>query len=68
MTKQNWNSDKPKKSQLLKAAEVAEILNVSLALAYKLMRNRNIPTVRIGNARRVDPLDLQNYINENKRF
>lgn len=68
MTKQNWNSNKPTQSQLLKASEIAEILNVSLALAYKLMRNRNIPTVRIGNARRVDPLDLQNYINENKRF
>ena len=66
MTKQNWNSDKPTQSRLLKADEVAEILNVSLGMAYKLMREQKIPTVRIGNARRVHPQDLNNYIDANK--
>jgi len=68
MTKKNWTSDKPTQSQLLKADEVAKILNVSQALVYKLMRNQNIPTIRIGNTRRIDPQDLKNYINENKSF
>ena len=48
--------------RLLKAAEIAEILNISRAMAYRLMQSRQIPTVRIGAARRVRPVDLQSYI------
>jgi len=59
----NWNSDKPTK--LLKANEVAEILNVSRSLAYKLMQTNEIPTVSIRNARRVREIDLHNYIKDN---
>ena len=51
--------------RLLKALEVAETLNISRAMAYRLMQTREIQTVRIGTARRVRPVDLQNYINEN---
>ncbi|MBU0511330.1 MAG: helix-turn-helix domain-containing protein [Chloroflexi bacterium] len=51
--------------KLLKAAEVAETLNVSQAMAYKLMQTYAIPTVRIGSVRRVRPIDLQGYINDN---
>ena len=57
--------DLEKRVQLLKAIEVAEILNISRALAYRLMQTRDIPTVRIGTARRVRPVDLHNYINDN---
>jgi len=49
--------------RLLKAIEVAEILNVSKSMAYRLMQTREIPTVNIGNAKRVRPIDLRNYIN-----
>ena len=51
--------------KLLKAAEVAETLTVSQAMAYKLMQTHAIPTVRIGSVRRVRPIDLQEYINDN---
>ena len=55
----------PVEERLLKAVEIAEILNISRAMAYRLMQTRKIPTVRIGSARRVRPVDLQNYIQEN---
>jgi len=51
--------------KLLKAPDVAEILNISRAMAYRLMQTREIPTVCIGTARRVRPEDLHNYINTN---
>ena len=47
---------------LLKATDVAEILNISKAMAYRLMQNKEIPTVSIGKAKRVRPVDLHNYI------
>ena len=43
---------------LLKAKEVAEILKISRAMAYNLMRREEIPTVRIRKCRRVRPEDL----------
>ena len=55
----------PDEEKLLKAIEVAEILNISRAMAYRLMQTRQISTVRIGKARRVRPIDLQNYIKAN---
>ena len=48
---------------LLKATDVAEILNISKSMAYRLMQRREIPTVSIGNAKRVRPVDLHDYIN-----
>jgi excisionase family DNA binding protein len=50
---------------MLKATEVAKILNISKAMAYRLMQIGQIRTVRIGTARRVRPADLHNYINDN---
>ena len=58
-------TDLEKRIQLLKAVEVAHILNVSRAMAYRLMQTREIPTVQIGPARRVRPVDLRNYIQDN---
>jgi excisionase family DNA binding protein len=52
-------------SKLLKATDIAEILNISKAMAYQLMKNGKIRTVHIGSARRVRPADLQTYIQEN---
>jgi len=48
--------------KLLTAVEVAELLNVSRAFVYKLMKRSEIPTVFIGGARRVRPKDLRTYI------
>jgi excisionase family DNA binding protein len=50
---------------LLKATDVAEILKISRAMAYTLMQRGEIPTVRIGKARRVRPEDLIKYIESN---
>lgn len=51
--------------KLLKATEVAEHLNVSRALVYRLMQTEKIQSVKIGTARRVRPEDLKLFIEEN---
>jgi len=48
--------------RLLKAADVARILNISKAMAYRLIQQREIPIVRICHAVRVKPSDLETYI------
>ena len=48
---------------LLKAKDVASMLNVSLGFAYQLMKQGEIPTLRLGTAVRVRPEDLERYIN-----
>jgi len=51
-----------KPERLLKASQVAEILNISRALAYQLMQRGVISTVAFGAVRRVRPSDLQAFI------
>jgi excisionase family DNA binding protein len=51
-------------TRLLKSDEVAEILQVSKAHAYVLMKRGEIPTVWIGKIVRVRLEDLERYINE----
>ena len=51
--------------RLLTAGEVAEVLNISRAYAYRLMQQGEIRTVMIGNARRVRPADLKVFIDDN---
>ena len=51
--------------KLLKAVQVAEILNVSRAFAYQLMQKGLIPTVKILGVRRVRLKDLDRFIQEN---
>ena len=53
------------RSRLLKATEIAEILNISRAMAYRLIQTGEIRSVHIGAARRVRPEDLHAYIEEN---
>jgi excisionase family DNA binding protein len=60
MIQEPMASDRPEK--LLKAVDVAEILNISRALSYQLLQNGDIPTVRINRAVRVRPKDLEGYI------
>jgi len=50
--------------RLLKAVEVAEILNISRAFAYQLMKRGKIRTVTIEGARRVRPEDLNRFIEQ----
>jgi len=51
--------------KLMKAMDVAEILNISRAFAYRLMQQGQIRTIKIGNARRVHPADLRLFIENN---
>jgi excisionase family DNA binding protein len=51
---------------LLKASDVARILNISRALAYRLLQKGDIPVVRINHAVRVKPKDLETYIESNR--
>ena len=50
---------------LLKATEVAKILNISLPMAYRLIQIGEIRAVQIGKGRRVRPQDLRQYIESN---
>lgn len=52
---------------LLKGNDVARMLNISRAFAYQLMRQGEIPTIRIGSAVRVRKEDLLAYIDQNRR-
>ena len=52
--------------QLLKPAEVAQILQISRAMAYQLLQRGEIPTVRIGTLVRVKRSDLETYILERR--
>ncbi len=51
--------------KLLRATEVAEILDISRAMAYRLMQQGEIRTVRISGSRRVRVGDLEKYISDN---
>ena len=51
--------------QLLKATDIAHILNISRAMAYRLMQVGKIRSVSIGTAKRVRRKDLLTYIENN---
>ena len=53
--------------RLLKAMDVARILNISRALSYRLMDSGKIPAIRINRTVRVKPSDLKRFI-EAQRF
>ena len=48
---------------LLKVSEVAQILNISIGLVYRLMQSGELPSVRLGRALRVKPAVLEEFIN-----
>ena len=51
-------------SKLLRGKDVAEILNVSIPFAYRMMRRGDIPTIRLGRSVRVRVEDLETFIND----
>ena len=61
----NYPSDPFFMSNLLKAEEVAERLNICKSFAYSLMKTGQLSTVQIGRSVRVRPQDLEDYINQN---
>ncbi len=52
--------------QLLKASEVARILNISRSLVYRLIQTGKIPYIRINQAVRVHQDDLCRFIEGNR--
>ena len=50
--------------KLYRGSDVANILNISRALAYRLLAERTIPSVRFGRTVRVRPEDLEKFIAE----
>jgi excisionase family DNA binding protein len=50
--------------KLLKAVDVAKILNISRALSYRLLQQGEIPVVKIRSAVRVRPADLERFIHK----
>ncbi|HRN51617.1 MAG TPA: helix-turn-helix domain-containing protein [Anaerolineales bacterium] len=55
----------PALQKLLRASEVAEILDVSKAFVYQLIQRGLIRSVRIGTSRRIRMEDLLRFIEEN---
>lgn len=47
---------------LLKPQDIAQRLNISRAMAYKLLATGELPTVRMGRIVRVREADLEAYI------
>ncbi len=52
--------------RLLKAVDVATVLNCSKSMAYHLMQSGEIPTVKIRKLIRVREADLQEYIQNSR--
>lgn len=59
------NKQGDRNNKLLKATDIAEILNISRAMVYQLMQQEKIRSVHIGTARRVRVEDLQAFIKGN---
>jgi len=51
--------------KLLKATDVAKILNVSKPYAYRMMAEGKMPVVRMGSSVRVRKEDLEAFIQKN---
>ena len=55
-----------KNERLLKASEVARILNISRSLVYNLIQTGKIPHIRINQSVRVRQDDLNKFIEGNR--
>ncbi len=60
------NAQLAKDEELLKAEDVARLLNISKPMAYRLMQRGEIAVIRINTAVRVKPSDLQAYIDRSR--
>ncbi len=56
----------PEPEKLLRAKDVASILQVSRSNAYLLMKRGEIPTIRVGRAVRVRSSDLEEFIKQSR--
>lgn len=63
MSEQNF----PKPIQLFTGEEVAQILRISRAYAYRLMQRGDIPTIHLGRRVLVSQTSLLEFIQENNK-
>lgn len=56
----------PDSKKILKAKEVADILQVSRSMAYHMMQRGELPTIRVGSAVSVRGSDLEEFIKQGK--
>lgn len=49
-------------TRLLTIVQAAEIVGLSRSKLYELLASRELPSVRIGRARRIDLVDLERFI------
>lgn len=54
------------RQRLLKATEVARILNISRSLVYRLIHTGKIPHIRISQAVRIHQNDLDKFVEGNR--
>ena len=52
--------------RLLKPSDVAELLNISRSMSYRLLQNGMIPSIRINRMVRVRQRDLQFFIEQRR--
>ena len=57
----------PESERLLRASEVARMLNVSRSMIYRLIEQGELPTVRVGHALRFRSEDVHEYIRKRAR-
>jgi excisionase family DNA binding protein len=51
---------------LLTVKEVAELLRIHQVTVYRMVRRRDLPSVRVGRELRFDPADLRRWIEAHK--
>jgi excisionase family DNA binding protein len=56
-----------KSDPLLTVAEVSALLSVSRGTAWNLVRNREIPSIKIRRCVRVRRSDVERYLEENRQ-
>lgn len=65
ITNQLLQDQHSKHKSLLTANEVADILNIGRSTVYLLLQRGDLPSVHIGRAVRIRPVDLENFIDRN---
>jgi len=54
--------------KLLTADDVAQVLNISRSKVYRMMRDKDIPTITIGKNVRVTREDLDTFVTTNREY
>lgn len=55
-------------TKLLKAGDIASILNISRGKAFSMMSRGDLPVIRFGGSVRVKLEDLEQFIEDSKRY